>query len=132
MVLEDPNDKYAPDLRWPVFTRKSLAGFTRKLTLSLATAFMALAIPCTVGWLRPGPVPPPAIRDAPDGTMVVIVNSSFACPGCRLTNSTIESAVAHAHAQSQSKSIVVHRRVIVFADHSDTEAHRVAERDAAA
>ena len=32
MVLGDPNDKYTPDLRWPVFTRKSMAGFTRKLT----------------------------------------------------------------------------------------------------
>ena len=35
MVLGDPNDKYTPDLRWPVFTRKSLAGFTRKLTVVL-------------------------------------------------------------------------------------------------
>jgi hypothetical protein len=31
--LENPQNKYAPDLQWPVLTRKSLAGFTRKLTL---------------------------------------------------------------------------------------------------
>ena len=40
MVLGDPNDKYTPDLRWPVFTHKSLAGFTRKLTLENVIPFI--------------------------------------------------------------------------------------------
>jgi hypothetical protein len=30
--LEIPGSKLAPELRWPVFTRKSMAGFTRNLT----------------------------------------------------------------------------------------------------